>query len=97
MGQALKALFRDQWAAAEEVATVARNEGLAIVDLRSTIGFGFASTSCGGVSFLGSVLRTIFQFESIEEAQIWLDGSCEKFGEFIQSLECTTFTRDNIT
>ena len=95
--RALKALFGEQWIAAEEVEAVTIDEGRAIVDLRSTNGFDFAGTSCGGVAFQGAVLRTIFQFESIEGAQIRLEGSCERFGEFMQSGVCTTFTRGDIT
>lgn len=74
--RALKALFGEQWTAAEEVEAVTVDRGRAIVNLRSTNGVDFASTSCGGVVFRGSVLGTIFQFESIEEAQIRLEGRC---------------------
>jgi hypothetical protein len=95
--RALKALFGEQWTAAEEVEAVTVDRGRAIVNLRSTSGFDFAGTSCGGVAFQGAVLRTIFQFESIEEAQIRLEGSCERFGKFMQSGVCTTFTRGDIT
>lgn len=94
--RALTALFREQWGAAEEIGPVTVDQGRAIVDLRSTDGIGFASTICGGVAFLGSVLRTIFQFGSIDEAQIRLKGSCRRFGEFMQSLMCDTFTRDDL-
>ena len=95
--RALKALFGEQWAAAEEVEAVAVDDGRAIVNLRSTNGLDFAGTSCGSVGFQGSVQRTIFQFDSIEEAQIKLEGSCERFGEFMQSGVCTTFTRGEST
>ena len=94
--KALEALFRDEWEAGEEVQAVMVDEGRATLNLRTARGFGFASTTCGGVSFLGSVLRTIFQFESIDEAQITLGGSCKRFGDFMQSLKCMTFTRSDL-
>ena len=49
--RALKALFGEQWTAAEEVEAVAVDEGRAIVDLRSTNGIDFAGTGCGSVGF----------------------------------------------
>lgn len=93
---ALEAHFGEYWDAADTIGTVSATEGRAIVDLRSTDGIGFAGTSCGGVGFVGSVLRTIFQFENIEEAELRLRGSCKNFGVYMQTARCDILTRDNL-
>lgn len=94
---ALRALFAEEWdVPPSRVEKVEILNGRAIIYLTSMDGLGFAGTSCGSIGFQGAVLRTAFQFDSIESVEIWLDGSCRAFGEFIQSARCDTFTRDTL-
>ena len=95
--RALQALFAEYWGASRTLGDVSIDQGRAVVDLRSTEQVQFASTSCGGVGFLGSMLRTVFQFDHIEQAQLRLRGSCRDFGEFMQSGVCRAFEREDIS
>lgn len=94
--RALEALFREYWELDDAVRSVRVDESRAVVDLRSSDGLGFASTSCGGVGFLGSLMRTVFQFDSVDHAQVRLEGSCARLGKLLQYGRCLTFTRDDI-
>lgn len=84
--RALRALLHGQWDVPRK-----RLEGVTItkdhanVHLRSMRGLGFASASCGGNAFLGSLERTVFQFDSIRSFQIDLHGSCTRFGNYMQA------------
>ena len=92
--QALRALFHRYWKVPGAVVeSVSLSEGQATVGIRFHRLLGWASTSCGSVSFLGSILRTSFQFPSVESVRLELDGSCRNFGKWMQSGRCTIFTR----
>lgn len=79
-----------------QVEKVVLEQGRATIDLRSTRGIESASTSCGGVGFMGALLRTVFQFDSVDALRVTLQGSCQRFGEFMQAGRCQTFTRSDI-
>lgn len=94
---ALRALFRNEWnTPPSTIERVELVKGRAVVYLKSADGVEFASTSCGGVGFLGSILRTSFQFDSVESVEIRLGGSCEAFGEFMQTGRCDVFRRQHL-
>lgn len=94
--RALNALFREGFSADGTIGSVSVDGARALLDLRSTHEIDFAGASCGGVTFQGSVLRTVFQFDHIKEARILLEGSCKAFGEFSQAGKCITFTRSDL-
>jgi len=72
-------------------------DGTAIVDLdaRLTQVANGASTSFGSPLFLGQLTRTVLQFPTVEAVEYRLDGSCQAFGEWLQSGVCETFPRAN--
>jgi hypothetical protein len=43
---------------------------------------------------MGSVLRTVFQFATVEEVEIRIAGSCRRFGKLMQTGRCDIYTRD---
>ena len=47
-----------------------------------------ASTSCGSSAFTSSLNATAFQFPNVEKARYLFAGSCEDFGNFIQTGIC---------
>lgn len=51
-----------------------------------------ASTSCGSGSLLAQLNATAFQFESIDRTRYEIEGSCDRFSEWLQR-ECTEYTR----
>jgi spore germination protein GerM len=51
-----------------------------------------ASTSCGSQALTAQLNATAFQFEEVEEVVYSFNGSCDAFGEFMQT-GCTQFTR----
>lgn len=54
-----------------------------------------ASTSAGGASFLAELNTTVFQFSTVDEIEYRIDGSCEDFGEWMQSGRCHVFDRSD--
>ena len=62
-------------------------DGVARIDFADfTKPLGWASTSCGGSSLLGSLNNTVFQFDSVKAVRYSFDGSCEAFQAFMQSV-----------
>lgn len=97
LNRAVGALLSDYYVgSAQGIARVSIEDGMAVIDLRSVRGLGIASTTCGGVSFTGSLMRTVFQFDSIDSFQIHLAGSCRDFAKFKQAAGCITVTRDDM-
>ena len=61
-------------------------DGVARIDFADfTKPLGWASTTCGGTSFLGSLNNTVFQFDSVRAVRYSFDGSCAAFQAFMQS------------
>jgi hypothetical protein len=50
-----------------------------------------ASTSCGSELLLAELTRTTLQFAEVERVRFQLDGSCDRFYEWLQR-ECTDYT-----
>lgn len=96
--RALRALFVRHWHRPEsQVVKVIVEDGQATIDLRSMRGIGFAGTTCGGVSFIGSLLRTAFQFNSVHSVAITLRGSCVRFEMYMQAApRCSVVTRGEL-
>lgn len=95
--RAVRALFvREFDSPGSQVERVTVEDGRAIIYLGSMEGIESADTSCGGVGFMGSLLRTVFQFDSVDSVRVTLRGSCQRFGEFMQADKCQTFTRSDI-
>jgi hypothetical protein len=96
--QALRAYLTRYWdRPPEQIQSVSVEDGKATVNLRSMRGLGIASTSCGSVGFMGSIERTLFQFDSVRTARIELAGSCRAFGDYMQAARCSTLTRRDIS
>jgi spore germination protein GerM len=51
-----------------------------------------ASTAAGRRQLLAELRNTIFQFEEVETVELWFDGSCHAFWEWLQTT-CTPLTR----
>lgn len=68
------------------------DEGLLLVDF---VGLDTlipnASTSCGSELLLAELTRTTLQFAEVERVRFQLDGSCDRFYEWLQR-ECTDYT-----
>ncbi|MFP5353246.1 MAG: hypothetical protein ACLGIB_11885 [Actinomycetota bacterium] len=97
LSHALRALFHRHWGVPRStIGDVIVRDSRAIVDIQARDELGWASTSCGSVSFKGSLLRTVFRFESIDSVRFLLDGTCRSFGEWLQSGRCETFDRTSI-
>lgn len=63
------------------------HNGLAIVDLGDIRPFmGTASTSTGMQVFLSQLNATIFQVEDVAAVEYRIDGSCQTFWEWLQSM-----------
>lgn len=92
---ALRALFREEWGSPQAIDSVNLEGGLATIDLRSSKGIKFASTTCGGTSFRGSLLRTVFQFDEVREVRALLRRSCTSFGRLMES-DCQTYRRADL-
>ncbi len=95
--RALQDLFHEVWLTPRSrIRAVDLAEGHVVIDLSSLGELEFATTSCGGVEFAGSIMRTVFQFESIHSFEIRLQGSCRRLGELMQSERCRVYTRDDL-
>ena len=79
---------------ADLLSSVTISDGTAVVDLAHTV--NNASTSAASISFMGELLRTTLEFPQVEAVEYRLDGSCLAFGEWMQSGECRTFTRNDL-
>ena len=55
-------------------------------DIRAEI--SNAGTSCGSAAFTAGLNQTAFQFPTVDRVRYQFDGSCEDFGEFIQTGSC---------
>ncbi len=93
---AVRALFNHWGGRASQIEEVSLSDGRATISLASVNGLGFASTSCGSVGFTGSLLRTVFQFDTVKSLQVHLAGSCKDFGDFMQAVRCQTYTRHHV-
>ena len=91
---AVKALL-DFWGARpSQVEEVSILDGRATLSLASMKGLDGVNTSCGSVAFIGSLRRTVFQFDSVQSFQIHLEGSCKKFGNYMEVGKCRTIMRE---
>ncbi len=72
---------------------VALQEGLATINLRGDAMFALGATTATS-HFYKQLTKTVFQFPNIDAIRLELDGSCEAFGEAVQSLRCDLITRD---
>jgi len=76
-------------ATADVVSSLTERDGLLIIDftdLRSLI--PNASTSCGSEALLAQLNNTAFQFPTVDRVRYQFEGSCQDFGEFIQTGSC---------
>ncbi|MEM9608358.1 MAG: hypothetical protein AAGA99_13110 [Actinomycetota bacterium] len=55
-----------------------------VVDLRDVLTPAGANTSCGSAAQLGELNATAFQFPSVASVRYELEGSCDRFGEWLQ-------------
>ena len=53
-----------------------------------------ASTAGGRQQLLAELRSTILQFQEVEAAELWFDGSCQAFWQWLQSV-CTVLRRDD--
>ena len=53
-----------------------------------------ASTAGGRLQLLAELRSTILQFDEIETAEVWFDGSCQAFWGWLQTT-CTVLRRDD--
>ena len=53
-----------------------------------------ASSSCGSASLIAQLTETVFQFTDVESVTYTFGGSCEAFGEFVQT-GCVTIDRSD--
>jgi hypothetical protein len=63
-------------------------------DFRDVLGPAGANTSCGSAALVGQLNATAFQFEEIDEVRYELEGSCQVFGEWLQS-DCIEIDRSD--
>jgi len=76
-------------ATATAVQSVALDGGILTVDLADIrADISNAGTSCGSAAFTSGLNATAFQFSSVDKARYLFAGSCEDFGEFIQTDVC---------
>ena len=71
------------------------NGGLLVVDFndfRSVLTPAGANTSCGSGLLLAELNSTAFQFAAVDRVRYELEGSCDKFGEWLQT-GCVEVTR----
>lgn len=69
-------------------------DGVAHIDLRDFSAIiPNASSSAGSAQLLDQLAGTIFQFDTIREAEITFDGDCAAFWNWIQR-DCQRLTRD---
>ena len=89
----MRALF-DHWGS-REVEAVSLSDGRATISLVSMKSVEWAGTSCGSIGFMGSLLKTVFHFDTVESVQVQLAGSCKEFAEYMQGSECQTYKREH--
>ncbi|MGH9194960.1 MAG: GerMN domain-containing protein, partial [Acidimicrobiia bacterium] len=63
------------------------------IDFKGEAMFALGATTATSF-FLGQLTRTVFRFPAINSIRLELDGSCKKFGEAIQTLQCEMIRRD---
>jgi hypothetical protein len=70
------------------------SDGVAYIDLHDLAGIiPNASSSAGSSQLLDQLAGTIFQFDSIREAEITFDGDCDAFWNWLQR-GCQRLSRD---
>lgn len=84
-----------QESTADLLAGVTIADGTAVVDLAHTV--NNASTSAGSMSFLGELNRTVLHVPGVDRVEYRLDGSCQAFGEWMQSALCQVFTPHEVS
>jgi hypothetical protein len=72
---------------------VALTDGLLVVDFIDMSGLiPNAGTSCGSAALLAELNNTVFQFDEVERVRYLLEGSCDDFGNWLQT-ECIELDR----
>lgn len=64
----------------------------ATIDFNGEAMFALGATAATSM-FLGQLRRTVFRFPQINSVRLKLDGSCNKFGEAVQTLRCVILRR----
>lgn len=67
-------------------------DGHAVVDMDGDRMFALGAITATSL-MIGQLKATVFQFSTVETAELRLDGSCERFGDAVQTLRCVVLRR----